>query len=348
MKKSIKAFGALAVAAFVSGIILSGCGGNTQNRTEAPAAEALAEPSSFAEESTTPSANTSESNGEKLRVVASFYPMYDFAVKIGGDKAEIKNMVPAGMEPHDWEPSASDITEFEQADVFVYSGAGMEHWAEDVLASLENKNLIAVEASEGIALREGHGHEEEEESEEESEDDHEDELYDPHVWLSPLFAKKEMENIKDSFVKADPDNKEYYESNYETYAAKFDELDQKFKDTLSDLPNKSIVVSHEAFGYLCDAYGLTQMGIEGLVPDSEPDPARMAEIIDFVKENDVKIIFFEELVSPKVAEAIARETGASTEVLNPIEGLSDEEINAGDDYFSVMEKNLTQLVAALK
>ena len=124
---------------------------------------------------------------------------------------------------------------------------------------------------------------------------------------------------------------------------------------MSALPNKSIVVSHEAFGYLCDAYGLTQMGIEGLSPDSEPDPARMAEIIDFVKANHVKVIFFEELVSPKVAktiaketETIAAETGAQTRVLNPLEGLSDEELKNGADYFSVMEDNLKQLKAALE
>ena len=132
------------------------------------------------------------------------------------------------------------------------------------------------------------------------------------------------------------------------YAAKFDKLDQEYKDTLSNLQNKNIVVSHEAFGYLCDAYGLTQMGIEGLSPDSEPDPARMAEIIDFVKTNKVKVIFFEELVSPKVAETIAAETGAQTQVLNPLEGLSDEDIKGGADYFSVMEDNLSQLKAALE
>ncbi len=286
-------------------------------------------------------------NSTKLSVMASFYPMYDFAVKIGGDKVDVTNMVPAGTEPHDWEPATKDITSLEKADVFVYSGAGMEHWAEDVLKSLKNKNLTVAEASSGITLRKGHEHEEEESQEAESEE-HEHGEFDPHVWLSPANAKKEMENIKDAFVKADPENEAYYQTNYETYAGKFDELDKKYKDTLSPLPNKSVVVAHEAFGYLCDAYGLTQMGIEGLSPDSEPDPARMAEVIDFVKENNVKIIFFEDLVSPKVAETIAKETGAKTEVLNPLEGLTDEQLKNGDDYFSVMEKNLTVLKEALE
>lgn len=326
--------------AFVSIAMLSGCT-KSADITGASASGSIKEESiSAPAESEKPSgeitSNASEST--KLKVVASFYPMYDFAVKIGGDKAEVSDMVPAGTEPHDWEPSAADIKNLEEADLFVYSGAGMEHWANDVLQSLDNSKLVSVEASRGLTLRAGHSHEEE----------HDHGQYDPHVWLSPVNAKKEMENIKDAYVKADPDNRDYYESNYKTYAAKFDELDQEYKDTLSALPNKDIVVSHEAFGYLCDAYGLNQMGIDGISPDSEPDPARMAEIIDFVKENNVKVIFFEDMVSPKVAETIASETGAKTEVLNPLEGLSDEELKNGEDYFSVMEINRKKLEEALK
>ena len=116
----------------------------------------------------------------------------------------------------------------------------------------------------------------------------------------------------------------------------------------SPLPNRTIVVAHEAFGYLCDAYGLTQVGIEGLSPDSEPDPGRMAEVIDFVREHSISTIFFEELVSPKVAEAIASETGAQAKMLSPLEGLSDEQAAAGADYFSVMHDNLAALMEALK
>ena len=343
--------------------MLSGCSGTTaapgasdtdQASTTAVAGgdKSMGEASMEAE-NTDAGIESKDTDGQKLKVMASFYPMYDFAVKIGGDKAEVTNMVPAGTEPHDWEPAAADIKNLEEAALFVYSGGGMEHWVEDVLASLETKKLVSVEASAGVTLRSGHIHDEEEhkgaeEHTEEEEHGHDHGQFDPHVWLSPVNAKKEMENIKNAYVKADPENKDYYEKNYQTYTAEFDKLDQEYKDTLSALPNKSIVVSHEAFGYLCDAYGLTQMGIEGLSPDSEPDPARMAEIIDFVKANHVKVIFFEELVSPKVAETIAAETGAQTRVLNPLEGLSDEELKNGADYFSVMEDNLKQLKAALE
>ena len=322
---SIKMLCALAMTALVSATMLSGC---TRAAAPNPAAKADAMESK-----------------KMLKVMASFYPMYDFAAKIGGDKAEVITMVPSGTEPHDWEPAAADIRNLEEADLFIYSGAGMEHWVDDVLASLDNKDLISVEASEGVALRDGHRHSHEDEGAVEPEEEGQ---YDPHVWLSPLNAEKEMENIKNAYIKADPDNRDYYEANYELYASRFADLNQKFKDTLSSLPNKDIVVSHEAFGYLCDAYGLNQVGIEGLSPDSEPSPARMAEIIDFVRANHVRVIFFEELVSPKVAETIAKETGSSVQVLNPLEGLSDEELESGADYFSVMEENLKRLEAALK
>ena len=157
-----------------------------------------------------------------------------------------------------------------------------------------------------------------------------------------------MENIKNAFVEADPANKDYYEANYEKYAAEFDALDKQFTETLSQFENRDIIVAHEAFGYLCDAYGLNQVAIEGLNSDSEPDPARMKEIVEFAKEKDIKVIFFEELVSPKVAETIAKEIGAETMVLNPIEGLTEEQLEAGEDYLSVMAQNLEALKVALQ
>ena len=237
----------------------------------------------------------------RLKVMASFYPMYDFARKVGGDKIQVKDMVPAGTEPHDWEPAATDIRNLEDADL--------------------------LDGSEDHA--------------------HGDNGKDPHVWLDPMRAKQEMANIKDAFVKADPENKDYYEANYEKYAGEFDELDQEFRDGLKDTKSRDIIVAHEAFGYLCNAYDLTQLAIEGLTPDSEPDPAKMQEVIEYAKKYDIHTIFFEELASPKVAKTVAKEVDAVTAVLNPIEGLSEEDIEAGEDYFSVMRKNLEALQKAL-
>ena len=268
---------------------------------------------------------------EGLQVVASFYPMADFAAKVGGDRVRVTTMVPSGTEPHDWEPSPMDIVNLNKAKVFVFSGAGMEHWAEDVLNSLDNRELISVEASSGVGLLEEGG-----------------EHGDPHVWLDPQNAKIQMANIRDALAAADPAGKDAYQANYERVAAELDNLDAEFKSALSGLPNRDVVVAHEAYGYLCRAYGLNQTAIEGLSPDSEPDPARVARIIDFARERAVRVIFFEELVSPKVAESIAVQVGAETDVLSPLEGLSEAEAAAGDDYFSVMRKNLQALVNALK
>ncbi len=282
-----------------------------------------------------------DSKDKKLEVYTSFYPLYDFAVKVGGDKVHITNLVPAGTEPHDWEPATTDILSLEKGDILIYNGVGMEHWIDQVTSSLENDSLILVEASQGLTLLEGEEEEGESESSEET-------ASDPHVWLSIKNAKKEMETIKDAFVKADPDNAAYYEQNFNKYAADFDVLDSKFTNELSVLANKDIVVAHQAFAYLCADYGLNQIAIEGLAADSEPDAKRMAEIVDFAKSRNIKTIFFEELVSPKVAETIASEIGAKTDVLNPLEGLTQEQINAGEDYLSIMDKNLEALVNALK
>lgn len=268
----------------------------------------------------------------RLSVVASFYPMYDFACKIGGDKVEVYNLVPSGTEPHDWEPSTRDIVRLENADVFVYSGAGMEHWVSDVLSSLQNNDLIVCEASDGISLisLDSHG------------------SNDPHVWLDPENAIIELENIAKALCDADPDNSAYYEEQLEKWSGEFRALDDEFTQRLSSVSRRDFVVSHEAFGYLAAAYGLEQVGIEGIEPDSEPDPARMAAIEDYVKDNSVKVIFSEELVSEKVASSIAKATGAELLTINPLEGISETELSAGADYLSVMRDNLSALVYALE
>lgn len=289
-------------------------------------------------------ADTAAGDG-RLRVLTSFYPMYDFACKIGGDCIDVTNMVPSGTEPHDWEPSTNDLKNLEKADVFIYNGADMEPWADNLLVS-RSDTLRVVEASENVELRTTDG--EHEHAHEHEGADHHHGDFDPHVWLDPENAKIEMEAIRDALCAADPENSTVFQSNYEKYAAELDALDAEFREKLAPLPNRTIVVAHEAFGYLCDAYGLTQVGIEGLSPDSEPDPGRMAEVIDFVREHSISTIFFEELVSPKVAEAIASETGAQAKMLSPLEGLSDEQAAAGADYFSVMHDNLAALMEALK
>jgi zinc transport system substrate-binding protein len=183
-------------------------------------------------------------------------------------------------------------------------------------------------------------HEDEEEEEEHGE-------YDPHVWLNPMNVMKQAENIKNAFVKADEANKDFYEANFNEYADKLKALDEKYKQELSNTKRKEIVVAHGAFGYLANRYGLEQVAITGLSPQEEPSAAKMVEISKFAKEYNLKYIFFETLTSPRLAQVLADEVGASTLVLNPLEGLTQEEINAGKDYIVVMEENLAALKKAL-
>lgn len=267
---------------------------------------------------------------DKLVVYASVYPMYDFAAKIAGGNAVVLQMTPDGAEPHDWEPTPADIAALEKADVFVHNGAGLEHWADAVLNALQNESLVAVDASAGVALLETGG------------------AADPHVWLSPANAALQMRAIRDALAGADPANADAYNQNYEYYAAELEALDAAFQSTLKRLPNNKIVVAHDAFGYLCDAYGLEQVAVRGFSPDSEPDPARMASVIDYIKKaGGVRVIFYEAGASPAVADAIARETGARTMALSPLEYLTDEQRAGGADYFSVMRENLDALEQAL-
>jgi zinc transport system substrate-binding protein len=283
--------------------------------------------------------NNYSKDGDKITVYTSIYPMFDFAAKIGGDKIELNNLVPAGVEPHDWEPSPKDIAGIERADLFIYNGAGMERWVGKVLGSLSNSKLAAVETSKGIELlenrdlhQEGHNHY----------------GYDPHVWLNPLFAKKQMEAIKDALVKADPANRDFYEKNFEKNSQKFIELDRYYREAVKTFKRKDVVVAHKAFGYMCEAYGLNQLAIEGIDARSEPTPARMAEIAKYIRDKGVKIIFFEKLSSPKIAQTVADSVGVRTLALNALEGLDEEETKAGKEYFSVMRDNLKALKEALE
>ncbi|WP_138160623.1 metal ABC transporter substrate-binding protein [Peptoniphilus catoniae] len=289
-----------------------------------------------------------ETGSDKKTIYTSVYPVYDFTKKIVGDKFNVELIVPVGQEPHDYELDTNVLKGMENADIFVYNGAGLESFADKIIGAIDNKDLVAVEASRGVDLIKADNHEDEDHDHEEEEEEHHHGAYDPHTWLDPENAIIEMENIKNAVVEIDPDNGDFYEENFNTYKAKLEELDKKYQEELKDYKGGKIVVSHEAFGYLCRRYGLEQLGISGINAEGEPDAKTMAEIVDFVKENNIKVIFTEELLDTKVSDTIAAETGAKTLVLNPIEGLSQEELDSGEDYISVMEKNLSNLLEAFK
>lgn len=290
------------------------------------------------------------SSSGKLKVVTTFYPMHEFTKQVAGDHADVIALIPTGVEPHDWEPSAKDMASIKEADVFVYNGI-VEGWVENALTSAANDRRVVVEASKDISLMEGeeHDHEHGEEEHDGAEEHaHEEESHlDPHVWLNPVLAAQEVRAIQAALEKADPANKEDYQTNADSYVAKLNELDLAFKEGLSHAKRKEFVTQHAAFGYLAKQYGLTQIPISGLSPEQEPSPAEMAEVVEFAKEHRVKTIFFETLVEPKVAQAVADEIGAATDVLNPLEGLTEEDVNNNLDYIGVMTKNLEALKMAL-
>lgn len=287
-------------------------------------------------------------NGDKIQVVASFYPMADFTRKIGGDKVEVTTMIPVGTEPHGWEPTPSDVKKLIGAKLFVYNGLGVEPWVDSMMSSLQQDAPATVEASKGIKyLYLDHNHAHGGEAGDKDVKEGSQQAIDPHVWLDPLNALKEMENICQALCKVDPDNAQYYKDNLAHQTQLMEELNRSFAQQLESCPRHEIVVSHEAYGYLCHAYGLEQIGIEGLEPDSEPDAKRMAEIVNMVKTKGITTIFYEDLVSPKVAEEIAKETGCKAQSLSPLESLTPAQERQHQDYYSIMKENLVKLKEAL-
>lgn len=355
-------------------LVLAGCGTKSDNA----GSSATNNPAS-----STAEASTADSTQKKLEIKTSFYPMYEFTRHVAGDLANVENLVPAGMEPHDWEPTAQDMAKLTEADVLVYNGAGLESWVDQALDSATGSNLKAIEASQGIEIMEGseeghshgeeahsndhdHDHGEEAHTDEEHNHDHEDGEQaaeehsheesghvhdhgglDPHVWLSPQLAIQEVRNIEKGLSEVAPEYKEQFKANADAYVTELEALDNEFTEGLKDSKRKDFITQHAAFGYLAKQYGLKQVPIAGLSPDQEPSPAQMADIVQFAKENNVKTIFFETLVSSKVADTIAKEIGAHTDVLNPLEGLTEEELDAGNDYVRVMRSNLEALKTAL-
>lgn len=259
--------------------------------------------------------NNDKDTSDKLQIYTSIYPIYDFTKKIGGEKISVYNMTKAGAEPHDFEITSKDMANLSKADLFIYNGGGMEHWVDTIKEAL--KDIKYINTSSNI---------------------NENNL-DPHFWLSPINAKIQMENIKNGLIEIDSENKNYYESNYNLYANRLTELDEKIKTSLSDIKNRNLVLTHPAFGHFCKEYSLNQIAIAR----DEADPKAMAEIITFIKSNNVRVIFYEEFSSSKLVDSIAKETGIKILTLNPIESLSEENIDSGEDYFSIMEKNLISL-----
>lgn len=289
-----------------------------------------------------------KANG-RLSVVASFYPMQYLAEQIGGAHVSVETLTAPGVEPHDLELKPRQIGELGEADYILYlkgvqpavdeaiKQAGVEH-------TVDAAGLTKLEAH-GTG---GHDHGAEEHGHEEEGHDHGHESEagaDPHIWLDPVKYAEVAKGVGASLAKADPDHAADYRKNTDALVKKLGDLDTAFETGLKNTTTKTFITTHSAFGYLAERYGLDQEGITGIDPESEPSPARMQELQAIASKEKVSTVFFETLASDKTAKTLAKDTGLTTAVLDPLEGITDK--SQGDDYIEVMQSNLAALKKAL-
>ncbi|MBP6247239.1 MAG: zinc ABC transporter substrate-binding protein [Trichococcus sp.] len=288
---------------------------------------------------------TENTESDKLQVVTTFYPMYDFTKQVAQDDAEVSMLLEAGMEVHSFEPSSQMIAEIQDADVFIYNSPEMETWVPDVLASIDTSDMVVICASDAITLLEyeGEAHAHDHESEEEGANAGHSHTVDPHVWLDPVLAQTEVSTIAEGLAEADPDNAEDYLENAGIYNGKLNELDEAYRAAFEGTENRTFVTQHAAFAYLAARYDLNQISVTGLNAEVEPSAAALATLSDYVKANNISHIYFENNASSQTAETLAEEVGVELAVLSPLEGITEEDQKEGSDYISVMLDNLEAL-----
>ncbi|WP_048096928.1 metal ABC transporter substrate-binding protein [Candidatus Nitrosarchaeum limnium] len=271
-----------------------------------------------------------KTNESKLQVISSFYPLQEFSQRVGQEKVDTKLLVPIGIEPHDWEPTIKDIQQMQKSDLIIINGIGFESWL-DKLSEI-NYNGIVVDTSLGV-LKNSHGSS--------MSLNHNGKSNDPHIWLNPVFAKTQVQNIANAFSNSDPQNQQYYQENAANYIYELDLLDSKIHTELSGC-NHNFIAFHDSFSYFADEYDLTQHTIiSSYAPHVEPTAKTLENVINKARDLDLKIIFTEETADPKTSEVIANEIGGKILVLSPIE------IGNNETYISKMTENLNNLKEAL-
>lgn len=262
-------------------------------------------------------------------VVASFEPLAELARAVAGDGARVVNLTPAGAEPHDLELSTDDVDALEDADLVLYLGEGFQPAIEKVARRLDHAVDLLDDLPLTSAARTG------------------EDAADPHVWLDPVLMARMVEVVSDALVEAAPDRAASLRANAAAFTAELDELDADYASSLARCARRLLVTAHASFHYLANRYDLEQASISGLSPEAEPDPNRIAELVELIEDTGTTTVFYEELVSPVVARALAREAGVTARVLDPIEGLTADDRAAGRGYVQVMRRNLAVLVEAL-
>ncbi len=282
---------------------------------------------------------TQEEKTEKeILVATSFYPLYDLASHIGGERIDVLNLTPLGVDPHEFEPSLKDIAILEKADIFLYNGSGLDPWAEKKEKELREKGVLVLEMSSFFNIHKDSDH---------HHGDNHHHQEDPHIWLDPLMMKEMAEIIFDSLIEVDKDGKDYYKEKKDDLVSLLEKLDNDYKEGLEDCRLSSVVISHASLYYLKERYGFEMISISGISPIEEPSSQKLAEITEMIKEKGIGHIFFETTIPSTLSETIAKETGAETLVFNPVSSLTKKDLEEGKNYFSVMKENLEQLKIAL-
>lgn len=267
-------------------------------------------------------ANKQSVNTGKIKIITSIYPLAEFAKEVAGEWADINYITPQGSEPHDYEPSPQDIIAIRSAKMFLYNGNGMDAWSGKIEKDLQDSGVEVINMSRALGV---------------------ENTKDPHFWLDPQFVKREIEILYNLFIKIDSAHKSDYQKNSKEYLAALDNLDKKYQRGFARCRLKEIIASHDAFSYLAKRYNLQTHYISGLSPDEEPSIKKITQMAALAASKNIKYIFYEKLVSPKIAQTIASEIGAKTLLLDPFEGLTKEEADRNKNYLSVMEENLINL-----
>jgi zinc transport system substrate-binding protein len=283
-------------------------------------------------------------NNDKLTIVTTLFPDYDFAKQIVGDKGDVSLLLDPGVEAHDFDPTPSDIISINKADLFIYTGKYMETWAPNIIDSLESDSVTVVDASKGIELikTEDDVHEEEEGAAH----DHE---YDPHIWTSPKNAITMINTILEAIIKEDPDNEKYYRENATAYIAQIQDLDTEFAEIAANAKYNTIYFGGRfALVYFVKEYGLSYMAaFDSCSSETEPSAKLVTQIVDAMKQNGANVVYYEELTDPKSANAIADELGGTTLLLHSCHNVSSTDFKNGVTYVSLMKQNAENLKAGL-
>ena len=267
--------------------------------------------------------------GGRLSVAAGMYPLAEMAMRIGGDEVRVVNLTPVGAEAHDAELTTDQVDEVEDADLVLYVGAGFQPAIAAASRRAGERAIDVLEHLEGVNRLGDSG------------------PVDPHFWLDPSLLAATVDRVKEEMVSQRPSHRDVFAANASRYKAELVELDTVFSTRLQDCERRTVVTAHDAFGYLGTRYRLDMRAIAGLEPESEPNPRRIAALTDEIKEAGVTTVFYESLAPPDIAQALAREAGVKTAVLNPVEGLTKAEKRAGKTYAALMRENLAALVSAL-